>query len=125
MIEVSELEGTNGPRVFRQAKSLLSCTYENNVTAEDLIIQPNNWDIPNLKELFVHHEVEAIRQIPIDHHNSCDSHYWKFDKKGTYTVKSAYWNYLLYSHIHNIGEASFSNPTPRIWTNIWDLKLPP
>ena len=48
------------------------------------------WNIALLMELFSSRDIRAIISIPISITNKEDSFLWHFDKRGVYTVKSAY-----------------------------------
>lgn len=62
-----------------------SVFYDSNVTLNCLFTEDMTWDIPKLNASFLPFEVEAILKVPI-------ARYWRWKKKGTYTVKSGYWS---------------------------------
>lgn len=100
-------------------------TYDSNVTIQDLITPERTWDVPKLDSLFLTYEVEAIRKIPIDHHSPRDSRFWIYNKKGLYTVKTAYWKALSNSNHQDDKGICSPSTTPQIWPKIWRLNLPP
>lgn len=67
-------------------------SYDIYIYINNIISNHNTWDIDKLNAIFLPHEVEAIRRIPIAGSRESDSRFWKFEKKGSYTVRSGYWN---------------------------------
>lgn len=101
-------------------------SYNSNTSIDTLILPSNCWDVNKINELFLPFEAEAIQKIPIAMSRKQDSRYWKFEKKGVYSVRSGYWrNYLNQSgtyHPEDLGECSTKD---QLWTRIWNLKIPP
>lgn len=64
------------------------------VNVEELFIDQNTRNVDKLKSLFLPYEVDAIIRVPITGANHQDAKFWRFEKKGTYSVKSGYWNSL-------------------------------
>lgn len=66
-------------------------SYESNNTVDRFFVGNGKWDSEALKANFLPFEVEAINRVPIKNPNSMDSRFWRWDKKGVYSVKSGYW----------------------------------
>lgn len=77
----------------------------------------NEWNMGLLNEFFTERDVNLIRTIPIRQAEN-DSWYWKGEKLGKYTVKSAY-NMLHEERFIN----GLSNNSG-FWRTIWNLKIP-
>lgn len=97
-------------------------SYDNNMKVADFLLHSDKWNLNKLKTLFLPYEVDVILKIPLTRNRPPDSRFWKFDKKGIYTVKSGYWNYINKCNIMNKnsqnGICSSSDP---FWNKIWDL----
>lgn len=78
----------------------------------------NSWDLDILYDLFNVDEISTILSIPLDK-NVDDSWYWRHEKLGFYSVKSAYLQ--LQDHRGNNSTASNSG----FWRKLWNLKIPP
>lgn len=91
----------------------------------DLISSNKQWNHTKLSSLFLNYETEAIKRVPIDSLGTSDSRYWRYSKKGLYTVKSAYWKTHNCNHDNNNDQAGSTSCTPIPWSRIWNLKLPP
>lgn len=61
---------------------------------KDLMDPQGNWDINKLEVICLPYEAKAIRCVHIVGPDSQDKRYWRWEKKGSYTVKSGYWNFL-------------------------------
>ncbi|XP_043811002.1 uncharacterized protein LOC122723283 [Manihot esculenta] len=77
------------------------------------------WNIAFLMKLFSPRDFRAIISIPISITNKEDSFLWHFDKRGVYTVKSAYFMYM-----DLLGRSSF-NVGGELWTSLWNVSVPP
>lgn len=64
--------------------------YDSNTTINNLTTEHLSWDVNVLNDRFLPYEVEAIRRVPIAGIEHSDSRYWRWDKKGIYSVKSDY-----------------------------------
>lgn len=65
-------------------------SYDNNTSVNSLILPSKAWNINRLNNLFLPFKTEAIKRIHIGHSNRPDSCYWKFERKGTYSVRTGY-----------------------------------
>lgn len=68
-------------------------SYDSNDRVKELLNSQCRWDTEKLKTLFLPFKVDAIVRVPIQGANQEDARYWKFEKKGSYSVKTGYWNY--------------------------------
>jgi hypothetical protein len=93
----------------------------------DLIDQSTGqWDEEVLRAIFVQEDVDDILQIPV-RHGMEDTVAWHFDKKGVFSVKSAYRLGIDLRDHQRVRDASSStSPShePPFWAKIWNLKLP-
>lgn len=67
-------------------------SYDSNMSINNLISNDSNLDTDKLKSIFLPYEVDVIRRIPITGPNQPDTRYWRLEKKGSYYVKTGYWN---------------------------------
>ncbi|XP_021603865.1 uncharacterized protein LOC110608888 [Manihot esculenta] len=76
------------------------------------------WNIALLLDLFSIKDIRAIITIPISLNSREDTLMWYFDKKGLYTVKSAYRVYLdMGRHHADLGGD--------LWGRLWKASAPP
>lgn len=71
--------------------------YESNMKVENLITDRFRWDTRKLQNLFLPYEVDAIARVPILGDNYHDARYWRFEKRGSYLVKTGYWTSFKYN----------------------------
>lgn len=83
-----------------------------------LVIGENRWDEDVIYDMFEEMDVNLILSIPLNQ-NERDVWYWKKERLGNYSVKSAY--VLLQEH-KNLSNASTGD---RCWKRLWALKIPP
>lgn len=77
------------PHSFRPFFPAMETTED--MMVEELIdVEAKEWMIFMLKELFSKEEVEIIARIPLSLRQANDRLVWHFDKKGLFSVKSAY-----------------------------------
>lgn len=77
-----------------------------------------SWDIDLLRDMFVERDVNLILSTPVNMEEN-DNWYWRKEKLGMYSVKSAYFM---------LQERKFSNQGSNnagFWRNLWNLKIPP
>ena len=82
------------------------------------------WDIELVRGLFLPQDAEAILIIPISESDAKDRMVWAKDKKGKFTIRSAY---RLAREIEaEGGNTSCSNPTKMhgVWRGVWSMNLP-
>ena len=82
------------------------------------------WDIELVKRLFLPQDVEAILSTPLSVSAAADRMVWVEDKKGRFSVKSAY--RLARETEAEDGKASCSDPTKLhgAWKGVWRMNLP-
>lgn len=78
----------------------------------------NNWDTDLILDMLDNRDINIILSIPVDKEVE-NSWYWRRDKLGTYSVKSAY---LLMQE--DRGDA-VTAANSRFWRKLWNLKVPP
>ena len=83
-----------------------------------MVVGQNEWDVDLLKDLFDERDLELIRNIPISREDE-DVWYWRFDRLGSYTVKSGY--YALLKSFLGSESLNFQG----FWRSLWRLKVPP
>ncbi|XP_062080209.1 uncharacterized protein LOC133784961 [Humulus lupulus] len=76
------------------------------------------WDEDLLQDLLIDRDISIIRNIPI-HANEADTWYWKMDRLGHYTVKSAHLLTQQRERTEVDQEASV------YWKKLWKLSIPP
>ena len=86
------------------------------------------WNTSVVKNCFLPHEAEAILSIPISNCLPDDALVWAWNKKGNFTVKSAYHvahEWLMDGRSKGAGcEGSNPNKKKDFWKTIWGLKCP-
>ena len=103
------------PRVFNDFPMVSSLIDEN-----------HKWWKPNLvKSLFLHFEANEILKIPLSHSLLEDSLYWLGNKKGFFTVKSAYYVAKELVEFGAAGESSSNHQASPFWKKICQLNVPP
>ena len=78
----------------------------------------NKWDEDLLEDIFDERDINLILSIPLQN-NSPDSWYWKYEKCGGYSVKTAY------RRIQDSKPGQNSSVNPCFWKNLWTMKVPP
>lgn len=76
----------------------------------------NDWDTDLVMDIFNSRDSSIILSTPIDKEVD-DSWYWRKEKFGQYSVKSAY---LMLEEVH-----PFSANNSGFWRTLWNLKIPP
>jgi len=86
----------------------------------DLILQAENkWNLNIIDGILNTRDQEEIRKIPMVHRGEEDIREWKYNNKGIYTVKSAYW-FAMETLIDN-EEYRISG---ELMEQLWNLKIP-
>lgn len=78
----------------------------------------NRWDEDLIHDMFEERDVNLILSIPLDA-NDQDVWYWKMEKLGHYSVKSAYVLLQMQKNIPSV-ESHAS-----CWKRLWALRIPP
>lgn len=76
----------------------------------------NSWDADLVNDIFDEMDARLILSIPLDG-TDVDSWFWKYDKLGHYTVKTAY------AALQEAKNTSEHNNTFS-WTKLWNLRTP-
>lgn len=78
----------------------------------------NQWNRDLILNMFEARDVSLILAIPMNISEN-DSWYWKFEKFGDYSVKSAY------RRIRELKENNRNEDNSGFWKQLWNLKIPP
>ncbi|XP_074376770.1 uncharacterized protein LOC141718284 [Apium graveolens] len=78
--------------------------------------ESNSWDTDLARDIFVERDVNLILSIPLNN-AVADTWYWRFEKLGHYSVKSAYIAIRDYTCTNRV-EDNFN------WKQVWDLQIP-
>ena len=81
------------------------------------------WKAETVRALFFPFEADVILKIPLCHNLPEDKLIWMGNKRGDFTVKSAYFIASRILDTMEEGECSFGDPNARIWKKVWSLKL--
>ena len=84
-----------------------------------------SWKADLFKSIFLPFEADTILNIPISYNLLEDKFIWVGNRKGVFTVKSAYYVALNLVDYADKGESSFGDPWERLWKKIWHLNIPP
>ena len=91
-----------------------------------LIDQDTKWWKANVvRTLFLPFEADMILKIPLSQRLPEDSLIWIGNKRGVFTVKSAYHIAAKLQSDKDLGESSFGDSRSIIWKKLWKMKLPP
>ena len=82
------------------------------------------WKVDRVQRFFLPVEAETILNIPLSYSLPEDSIMWMGNKRGVFTVKSAYYVALPLVQKFEVGECSYSDCRTRLWKTMWQLKLP-
>lgn len=89
-----------------------------NQKVSSLFDNTRNWDIDLINDIFDRREADLILTIPVNSSLE-DSWYWRREKLGDYTVKSAYLYLQDLKNNYNVSSNS------GFWRKLWNLKIPP
>ncbi|KAL5767804.1 hypothetical protein ACOSQ2_014587 [Xanthoceras sorbifolium] len=90
-------------------------------TVSALISRPGQWNESLVRGHFSSDEAVVILNIPLCTFPQPDSLLWHFDKRGEFSVKSAYKVALSI----RIMDLTFSSASPLpLWKKLWNLNLP-
>ena len=77
------------------------------------------WKVDTLKSLFLPFEVEKILNVPLSYSLPEDKIIWIGNKRGEFSVKSAYYVALTVINSSNCGESSHGDPRIPLWKRSW------
>ena len=75
--------------------------------------------VDTLKSLSLPFEVETILNIPLNYSLPEDKIIWVGNKRGEFSVKSAYYVALTVINSSDFGESSYGDPIIPLWKWIW------
>ncbi|KAL5792682.1 hypothetical protein ACOSP7_001276 [Xanthoceras sorbifolium] len=81
--------------------------------------EPGRWSEELVRQYFVPKEADLVLSLPLSSFSRPDYFLWHYDRKGEFSVKSAY--KLALNDNGNL--SSFSGPSPW-WKKLWGLNLP-
>ena len=83
------------------------------------------WKIDVINATFLPHEANTILNIPLNYNLPEDCLIWIGNKRGEFTVKSAY--HIASSSVDTLeeGESTSSSSWTLLWKRIWQQKVPP
>lgn len=87
----------------------------------DLLYQPGSWNVNLLGELFPVEVVNTICALPLSSNLYADRWIWGVDKRGVFSVKSAY--HIARAQVLN-EDSSLPNPCASLWKGIWNAQVP-
>ena len=82
------------------------------------------WKADRVRALFYPFEAETILKIPLSYNLPNDSIIWLGNKRGAFSVKSAYYVALALVEKPGMGECSGGDYRAPLWRKMWHLKLP-
>lgn len=78
-----------------------------------------NWDFNLLNGLFTERDRNLILRIPLSLRSAADKWVWTHERKGEYTVKSAYRSMkIVHSNSNEVAQHQF-------WQKMWNMQVPP
>ena len=103
------------PRMFMHDQTMVS----------ELIDKENaSWKTEVVDALFLPHEAEVIKSIPLSMHLPANKQIWACSSNGVFTVRSAYW--VAVDLLKGVGNGSCSDARQnrKFWRKIWELATP-
>lgn len=93
-------------------------TLKNKKVCSLFSMDDHSWDVDLIRDVFEERDADIIMAIPL-HSNEPDKWYWRKEKLGIYSVKSAYTVIQENKPQHdNCGDTRF-------WRRLWNIKIPP
>ncbi|XP_062028495.1 uncharacterized protein LOC133744394 [Rosa rugosa] len=91
----------------------------------DLIDHQNQtWNFASVSTLFNPNVVHHILSIPLPRNSMHDQLIWSYEKRGFFTVKSAYWAAREQVLGSALATTSSGNPFKELWRRLWRTKVP-
>lgn len=87
------------------------------------IISNGQWNLDQIECVLNPWEVQSIKRIPLPIHNLDDSWMWKYDKKGRFSVRSAY--FIELREKRAIVPTTSKCGREGKWRRLWDASIPP
>ena len=83
------------------------------------------WRSDLVRSIFLPHEAASILKIPISFRLPDDQLVWIGNKRGSFTVKSAYYIAMCLIDDQDLRECSDVHSQAAFWKAIWHLNIPP
>lgn len=83
-----------------------------------MVTGEKQWDTDLIHDMFNARDASLILSIPLSN-NESDYRYWKKEKLGSYSIKSAY---VLIQENKLLQNSTLDH---RVWRRMWNLKIPP
>lgn len=98
-------------------------TIDNDVMVKDIMLPSREWDYNKIENLFLPYKSEAIMKVPIRVNGMKDTKYWKYEKEGSYYVRTGYWmnSDSQPPGMRDFGNAGSNSSIKKICTKIWNL----
>ena len=91
----------------------------------DLIDRDNAcWKTEAVDVLFLPHEAEEIKKIPLSSCLPADRQIWACNPNGVFNVRSAYWVAREMGRPRNFSSGSDEGSNRKFWTKIWKIQVP-
>lgn len=113
ILNVPWLPDVNDPYVHSTSEAIM-----NEKVSSLMVMGESNWDVDLIHDLFDDRDAALILSIPLNN-STADNWYWKGEKLGIYSVKSAY---LILQETSSIGQ---DDENSGFWRKLWNLKIPP
>ncbi|XP_065637686.1 uncharacterized protein LOC136070942 [Quercus suber] len=82
------------------------------------------WKAGVVDALFLPHEAEAIKAIPISTNLPEDKQIWAWSSNGVFSVKNAYWVACQMSLVQSMESSSDGSQDRSFWKRIWQINVP-
>lgn len=83
------------------------------------------WKSDLVRSIFLPFEADSILKIPISNNLPDDQLIWLGNKRGSFSVKRAYFIAMRVVDVDSNGESTTVHSQPPFWKNIWRLNVPP
>nr|KYP76960.1 hypothetical protein KK1_021223 [Cajanus cajan] len=103
--------------LLRQQGKPSSRVYEEIRIADLIDFENDTWKFDLINRIFNQHDIDAIKDIPLLQLDEADTFMWNLNRKGSYSVKSAY--YLIMESLL----CNFISRVPGDWKKLWALPI--
>ena len=83
-----------------------------------------SWKVGAVDALFLPHEVETIKAIPISTNLPEDKQIWAWSTNGVFSVKNAYWVASQMSLVESTISSSDGSQEKSFWKKLWQINVP-
>ncbi|XP_075649649.1 uncharacterized protein LOC142620109 [Castanea sativa] len=87
-------------------------------------IENRRWNAELIRSLFLPFDANTILNIPLSYNLPKGKVIWIGNRKGEFTVRSAYYITLKVIESDEVGESSYGDPRIPLWGKMWLLKIP-